>query len=178
MINVILYHPEIPQNTGNIMRTCVAMNARLHIIGPLPFSIDDKSLKRAGMDYIDSLELFYYHNYEEFYEKFSDKEIYYITRYAKKTYSDVQYKDYVNDDVYVMFGRESTGIDHDILRDHLDRCLRIPMVPNARSMNLSNCVAIVVSEICRQHDFINLAKHEVIKGENFLIEEKKSIAND
>ena len=73
MINVILYHPEIPQNTGNIMRTCVAMNARLHIIGPLPFSIDDKSLKRAGMDYIDSLELFYYHNYEEFYEKFSDK---------------------------------------------------------------------------------------------------------
>ena len=87
-------------------------------------------------------------------------------------------KDYVNDDVYVMFGRESTGIDHDILRDHLDRCLRIPMVPNARSMNLSNCVAIVVSEICRQHDFINLAKHEVIKGEDFLIEEKKSIAND
>ena len=173
MINVILYHPEIPQNTGNIMRTCVAMNARLIIIGPLPFSIDDKALKRAGMDYIDSLDLRYYNNYEEFYKDYKDKKIYYISRYAKKTYSDISYGNYENEEIYVMFGRESTGIDHEILRGHFDDCLRIPMIAEARSMNLSNCVAIVVSEVCRQNDFANLAKHEVIKGEDFLFNEKK-----
>ncbi len=173
MLNIILYHPEIPQNTGNIMRTCVALNAKLHIIGPLPFTLNEKSLKRAGMDYIDELQMVYYHNYEEFLEKNNDKVIWYITRYSNKTYTDVNYGDYTSNDVYLMFGRESTGIDHDILREHFDHSLRIPMVENARSMNLSNCVAIVASEVCRQNNFNGLVRHEVIKGENFLFEENK-----
>lgn len=173
MLHVILYHPEIPQNTGNIMRTCVAMNAHLHIIGPLPFTLDEKSLKRAGMDYIDNLQMTYYHNYEEFDEKYHNQKIWYVTRYSNKTYSDVELGSYTDDDVYLMFGRESTGIDHEILRNHFDTCLRIPMVADARSMNLSNCVAIVVAEACRQNNFASLVRHEVIKGENFLFEEKK-----
>ncbi|MCF0117974.1 MAG: tRNA (cytidine(34)-2'-O)-methyltransferase [Bacilli bacterium] len=171
MIRVILYHPEIPQNTGNIMRTCVAMNAQLIIIGPIPFSLDEKALKRAGMDYIKDLDMKYYHNYDEFYEDFKNEEIFYITRYANKTHSDVNFKSLEGNDINVMFGRESTGIDHDILRNHFDHCLRIPMVANARSMNLSNCVAIVVAEINRQLDFAGLERHEVIKGEDFLKKE-------
>ncbi len=172
MINVVLYRPEKPQNTGNIMRTCVAIHACLHIIGPLSFSIDSKDLKRVGMDYIDDLKMFFYENYEEFLKQHPNQEVYYVTRYAETVYSSFDFSDPVKD-IYVMFGRESTGIPHDILREHPDHLLRLPMVPEARSLNLSNCVAIIVYEILRQQKFPNLATSEAIKGEDFLINESK-----
>ena len=170
MINVVLYQPEIPQNTGNIMRTCVAVGATLHIIGPLPFSIDEKSLKRSGMDYINNLKMFYYDSYEEFLKKNPSADIYYVTRYADTVYSGFDLSD-VTRNIYLMFGRESTGSPHDILREHPDRLMRLPMVPNARSLNLSNCVAIVVYETLRQQKFMNLSTSEAIKGEVFLTKE-------
>ena len=170
MIHVILYRPEKPQNTGNIMRTCVAINARLHIIGPITFSIDSKDLQRVGLDYIENLKYDFYENYEQFLKDFSDKEIYYVTRYSKKVYSTFDFSD-LKKDVYLMFGRESTGIPHDILREHPDHLLRIPMVPDARSLNLSNCVAIVAYEVLRQESFPELSTHEAIKGEDFLEQE-------
>ena len=172
MINIVLYRPEKPQNTGNIMRTCVAIHATLHIIGPLSFSIDNKDLKRVGMDYIDDLKMFYYKNYEEFDKKFHNQEIFYITRYSDKVYSGFDFSNPIKD-IFVMFGRESTGIPHDILRNHPDHLLRLPMVPEARSLNLSNCVAIVAYEILRQQNFPNLSTSEAIKGSDFLIKEKK-----
>lgn len=171
MIHVILYRPEKPQNTGNIMRTCVAIHATLHVIGPLTFSIDSKDLKRVGMDYIDDLKMEYYENYEEFEKRFTCKKIYYVTRYSNKVYSEFDLSDPV-EDIAVMFGRESTGIPHDILRAHEDHLLRIPMVPEARSLNLSNCVAIIVYEILRQQKFPSLSTSEAIKGEEFLVNEK------
>lgn len=172
MINVVLYRPEKPQNTGNIMRTCVAVNATLHIIGPLSFSIDSKDLKRVGMDYIDNLKLFYYENYEEFIKKHPHEKTYYVTRYASKVYSSYDLSNSI-EDIYLMFGRESTGIPHDILRDNPDYLMRLPMVPNARSLNLSNCVAIVVYEVLRQQNFLDLSTSEAIKGEDFLYKENK-----
>ena len=170
MINVVLYRPEKPQNTGNIMRTCVAIHAVLHIIGPLSFSIESKDLKRVGMDYIDDLKMFYYPTYEDFLKKYKDQEIFYVTRYSQKVYSEFDFRNQVKD-VFVMFGRESTGIPHDILREHPGHLLRFPMVPEARSLNLSNCVAIMVYEILRQQGFPNLSTSEAIKGEDFLEKE-------
>ena len=172
MINIVLYRPEKPQNTGNIMRTCVAIHAALHIIGPLTFSIDSKDLKRVGMDYIDDLKMFYYENYDEFLQKNRNADLYYVTRYSNKVYSSFDFSDPVKD-IYVMFGRESTGIPHEILRDNPERLLRLPMVPEARSLNLSNCVAIIAYEILRQQNFLNLSTSEAIKGEDFL--EKENI---
>lgn len=172
MINIVLYRPEKPQNTGNIMRTCVAIHAALHIIGPLTFSIDSKDLKRVGMDYIDDLKMFYYENYDEFLQKNRNADLYYVTRYSNRVYSSFDFSDPVKD-IYVMFGRESTGIPHEILRNNPERLLRLPMVPEARSLNLSNCVAIISYEILRQQNFLNLSTSEAIKGEDFL--EKENI---
>ena len=172
MINIILYRPEKPQNTGNIMRTCVAIHAKLHIIGPLTFSIDSKDLKRVGMDYIDDLKMEYYQDYEDFLKRSNLDNIYYITRYSNKVYSSFDLSNPVKD-IGLMFGRESTGIPHDILRSHPDRCMRIPMVPEARSLNLSNCVAIVAYEVLRQQKYPELSTSEAIKGEDFLINETK-----
>lgn len=172
MIHIVLYQPEKPQNTGNIMRTCVAIHACLHIIGPLSFSIDSKDLKRVGMDYIDDLKMFYYQDWNEFTNMHPNQDIYYVTRYADTVYSSFDFSNPIKD-IYVMFGRESAGIPHDILRDHPDRLLRIPMVPEARSLNLSNCVAILAYEILRQQKFPNLATSEAIKGEDFLQKELK-----
>ena len=171
MIHVILYRPEKPQNTGNIMRTCVAIHAALHIIGPLSFSLETKDLKRVGMDYIDDLKLFYYFSFADFTHQHPDANLYYVTRYANQVYSSFDFSDVVSD-YYLMFGRESTGIPHDILCEHPNRLLRLPMVPEARSLNLSNCVAILVYEVLRQQKFLNLATSESIKGENFLSKEK------
>ena len=171
MINIVLYRPEKPQNTGNIMRTCVAIHATLHIIGPITFSIDSKDLKRVGMDYIDDLKMFFYPTYEDFLKKNKNADTYYVTRYSQEVYSSFDFSDPV-EDIFVMFGRESTGIPHDILRDHPDRLLRIPMVPEARSLNLSNCVAIVAYEILRQQKYLGLSTSEAIKGEDFLDKEK------
>ena len=172
MLNIILYRPEKPQNTGNIMRTCVAIHAKLHIIGPLTFSIDSKDLKRVGMDYIDDLKMEYYQDYEDFVKRSQLDNIYYITRYSNKVYSSFDLSNPVND-IGLMFGRESTGIPHDILRSHPDKCMRIPMVPEARSLNLSNCVAIVAYEVLRQQKYPELSTSEAIKGEDFLEKETK-----
>ena len=168
MINVILYQPEKPMNTGNVMRTCKATGATLHIIGPLTYSIDDKGLKRAGMDYLIGLEYFYYNNYEEFILKNNNPKVHYITRYGFKAPSEVDFSN-VDEDVFVMFGKESTGIPKNILKQDLERCYRLPMKEDTRSLNLSNCVAIVVYEILRQQNYISLARYESIKGEDFLI---------
>ena len=153
MINVVLFQPEKPQNTGNIMRTCVASGTKLHIIGPLTYKIDDKGLKRAGMDYLVGFNFEYYDSYEEFKNKNDNPVVHYITRYGKKAPSDIDF---------------STGIPKEILKDHLDYCYRIPMIEGVRSLNLSNCVAIVVYEILRQQKYVGLSSVETIKGESFL----------
>ena len=172
MIYIILYRPEKPMNTGNSMRTAVAVNATLVIIGPISFSLSDKDLKRVGLDYIDNLKLEYYPTYDEFLKHYDENNIYYVTRYSKKVYSSFDFSN-PTEDVYLMFGRESTGIPHDILLKHYEKTLRLPMVPEARSLNLSNCVAIVTYEVLRQRKFIGLSTSEAIKGEDFLINEKK-----
>ena len=172
MIHIVLYRPEKPQNTGNIMRTCVAIHATLHIIGPITFSVENKDLKRVGMDYIDDLKMRFYPTYDDFVKEHANADIYYVTRYAKTVYSSYDLSKHIGD-IYLMFGRESTGIPHDILKAHQDKLMRIPMVPEARSLNLSNCVAIVAYEILRQQKFPNLATSEAIKGEDFLINENK-----
>ena len=171
MIHIVLYRPEKPQNTGNIMRTCVAINATLDIIGPLSFSLDSKDLKRAGMDYIDSLKYNFFPTYEDYLKEYPNADTYYVTRYSNKVYSSFNFEN-ITHDIFLMFGRESTGIPHDILKAHPDRLLRIPMVPEARSLNLSNSVAIVVYEVLRQAKFPNLSTHESIKGEDFLFKKE------
>jgi tRNA (cytidine/uridine-2'-O-)-methyltransferase len=169
MINVVLYRPEKPQNTGNIMRTCVAIHAVLHIIGPLTFSIDSKDLKRVGMDYIDDLKMFFYPTYEDFIKKYKNQEIYYVTRYSQKVYSSFDFTDQVKD-IFVMFGRESTGIPYKVLHEHLDHCFRIPTTDKIRSLNLSNCVAMVLFYTMSQLNYPDLIRHEpdTFKGENFI----------
>lgn len=162
MIHIILFHPEIPANTGNILRTAMATNSMVHIIGPIPFDISDKSLKRAGMDYLKEAKYIYYDSYDEFVKQIGDVKIYYVTKYGTNVYSNVDFSDPV-DDVYVMFGRESTGIDKEILSKNKEMTLRIPMLSTARSLNLSNSVAIVVYEILRQKKFPSLATFDMIK---------------
>ena len=168
MINIVLYRPEIPQNTGNIMRTCVATNTKLHLIKPLGFSLDEKSIKRSGANYIDKLSYEVYDNYEDFKSKNSGT-FYFFTRYGKKTHSDFDYSN-KNENIYLIFGKESSGIDKKILKDNLEHCMRIPMTEDVRSLNLSNCAAIVVYEVLRQQNYNDLIRHEVQKGENFLEE--------
>lgn len=162
MIHIILFHPEIPQNTGNILRTAMATNSVVHIIGPIPFDISDKALQRAGMDYIKDAKFDYFDSYEEFLEKYRTKKIFYVTKYGVNVYSKVDFSNPL-DDVYVMFGRESTGIDKGILKAHKEMTIRIPMMSTARSLNLSNSVAIVAYEILRQQNFPNLATFDMIK---------------
>ena len=151
-LNIVLYEPEIPANTGNIGRTCVATNTRLHLIEPLGFSLEEKQLKRAGMDYWKELDVTTYVNWEDFCQKNPDAKIYYATTKAKHVYSEVAYEP----DCYIMFGKESAGIPEEILKENPDTCVRIPMVGETRSLNLSNSVAIVLYEALRQNDFSNM----------------------
>jgi len=167
MINIVLYEPEIPENTGNIMRTCVATNARLHLIEPLGFKVDDRHLKRAGVNYIDKLEYFIYKDWNDFISK-NKGTFYYFTRYGKKPHDSFDYKEI--DDVYLIFGKESTGIPRNILKNDLEHCMRIPMTSNVRSLNLSNCVAICVYEVLRQKGYPDLLFKEPHKSENFIID--------
>ncbi|MDR5658981.1 tRNA (uridine(34)/cytosine(34)/5-carboxymethylaminomethyluridine(34)-2'-O)-methyltransferase TrmL [Serpentinicella sp. ANB-PHB4] len=150
-LNIVLLEPEIPQNTGNIARTCVITNTALHIIGPMGFSLDEKQVKRAGLDYWDLLEFKYYDSYEEFVSKNPDATIYYATTKAKKKFTDVQYEE----NCFIMFGKETAGIPKAILDANQENCIRIPMlhIEKARSLNLSNSVAISVYEALRQWDF-------------------------
>ena len=156
-LNIVLLEPEIPANTGNIGRTCVATGTKLHLIEPLGFSISEKALKRAGMDYWKDLDVTTYLDYEDFVEKNPNAKIYYATTKALKTYTDVQYED----DCYIMFGKESAGIPEEILVEHKEDCVRIPMVGDIRSLNLGNSVAIVLYEALRQNGFagMNLEGH-------------------
>ncbi len=149
MINIVLHEPEMPANTGNIGRTCVATGARLHLIEPMGFRINDKTVKRAGLDYWDKLDVTIYDDYADFLEKNPGAKIYMATTKAHHTYTEVQYED----DCYIMFGKESAGIPEEILVDHEDTCIRIPMVGDIRSLNLSNSVAIVLYEALRQGGF-------------------------
>lgn len=148
-LNIVLYEPEIPSNTGNIGRTCVATGTRLHLIEPLGFRLNEKAIRRAGMDYWSDLDVTTYVNYEEFLEKNSGAKIYMATTKSRQTYTEVSYEP----DCYIMFGKESAGIPEEILVNHPDTCVRIPMIGETRSLNLSNSVAIVLYEALRQNNF-------------------------
>lgn len=152
MLNIVLVEPEIPQNTGNIARTCAATGARLHIVKPMGFTIDDKKLKRAGLDYWHLLGVVYYDSLDNFMEKNKDGRFWYATTKAPHVYSEVEY----NDGDYILFGKETKGLPEDFLHENPQRCVRIPMISEARSLNLSNSVAIVAYEALRQLDFPGL----------------------
>ena len=151
-MNIVLYEPEMPANTGNIGRTCVATNTRLHLIEPLGFRLNEKNLKRAGMDYWDKLDVTTYIDYDDFIRRNPGAKIYMATTKAPKAYTDVEYEP----DCYIMFGKESAGIPEEILVKHKDDCIRISMVPDIRSLNLGNSVAIVLYEALRQNAFAGM----------------------
>lgn len=166
MINVVLFEPEIPANTGNIMRTCAGTNTKLHLIKPLGFSLEDKYIKRCGVNYIDKCDYTVYENFEDFLSK-NNGTFYYLTRYGKKPHTKFNYSD-VNENIYFIFGKESTGIPKEILQHDLEHCLRIPMTDNIRALNLSNTVAILIYEALRQQNYRDLLFVEPFKGENYL----------
>ena len=158
-LNIVLVEPEIPQNTGNIARTCAATGARLHLVRPMGFEVDDKKLKRAGLDYWYLLDITYYENLTDFFEKNPDGKFFYFTTKARKCHSDVEYPD----NAYLVFGKETKGLPEDFLAAHYEKCIRIPMRADARSLNLSNAVAITVFEALRQLDFPGLTDHGKMK---------------
>ena len=153
-LNIVLFEPEIPANTGNIGRPCVATGTRLHLIEPLGFRLNEKEIKRAGMDYWEHLDVTRYINFEDFLEKNPGAKIYMATTKSKQTYTDVHYEE----DCYIMFGKESAGIPEEILLDNKETCVRIPMLDEIRSLNLSNSVAIVLYEALRQQGFAHFQK--------------------
>lgn len=149
MINIVLVEPEIPQNTGNIARTCAATGMRLHVIEPIGFEISDRTVRRAGLDYWQYLDITIYKNYDEFLSKNSG-DFYYCTTKGKNIYSDA---DLSSDNLYLLFGKETKGLPEPLLKDNYDKCIRIPMINDARSLNLSNSVAIIGYEALRQQGF-------------------------
>lgn len=151
-MHIILHQPEIPGNTGNIGRTCVATGTPLHLIEPLGFRLDEKSIRRAGMDYWQHLDLHRYMNFEEFQKEHPDAKIWMATTKAKRSYTEVEF----GPDDFIMFGKESAGIPEEILVEHEETCIRIPMLPTIRSLNLSNSVSIVLYEALRQNNFCNM----------------------
>ena len=163
ILNIVLIEPEIPQNTGNIARTCAATGARLHLVGPMGFTIDDRKLKRAGLDYWHFLDITYYDSTEEFFEKNRDGKFYYFSTKAKHTYSEISYPD----GCYILFGKETKGLPEKLLHDNPDTTVRIPMIGEARSLNLSNSVAIGVYEILRQWEFPQLQEFGKLREYNW-----------
>lgn len=166
MINIVLFEPEIPGNTGNIMRTCVATNSKLHLIKPLGFSLDEKYIKRSGVNYIDKCDYTVYENIEDFYSK-NEGTYYYLTRYGHKPHTSFDYSD-SKENIYFIFGKESTGIPPHLLKPHLDHCMRMPMTDNVRALNLSNTVAIMTYEALRQQNYNDLLRDEPHKGDSFI----------
>lgn len=163
MIHVVLFQPEIPPNTGNIIRTCMASNAQLHLIKPLGFRIDDAAFKRAGLDYLRSFKFSTYENYEDFVEKCHPENVYIITRFGNQCHSEINVSD-PNKDYYFIFGSETHGLPeriHDIYHEYQ---VRIPMAAQARCLNLSNSVAIIVYEALRQQNYPNLSRKNVLEG--------------
>jgi len=150
-INIVMVEPEIPQNTGNVARTCAATGARLHLVGPMGFKIDDKKLKRAGLDYWQYLDITSYDSLEDFFAK-NNGNFYYFTTKARHSYTEINYPD----DCYILFGKETKGLPEELLLKNPDTCVRIPIMGEIRSLNLSNSVAIGVYEILRQWDFPTL----------------------
>lgn len=166
MINVVLFEPEIPANTGNIMRTCAGTGTKLHLIKPLGFSLEDKYVKRCGVNYIDKCNYTVYENFDDFLSKNSGT-FYYLTRYGNKPHTTFDYSN-KDENIYFIFGKESTGIPKEILKHDLEHCLRIPMNDNIRALNLSNTVAILVYEALRQQNYRDLLMSEPFKGEDYL----------
>ena len=155
-INIVMVEPEIPQNTGNIARTCAATGGKLHLVEPLGFDISEKAVKRAGLDYWDKLEIETHKSFEKFLEKYKPEEnnMFFVTTKGKTCYSDANYSGL--DEVFLLFGKETKGLPEDILKKYLDKTIRIPMLPTLRSLNLSNSVAIVIYEVLRQNNFDKL----------------------
>lgn len=169
MLNIVLYEPLIPQNTGNIMRTCVGVNATLHLIEPLGFFLEEKHLKRSALDYFPLLKLKVYPNFEAFQVENIGK-YFFLSRYGNKVYSEVDYKQYKDKPIYFIFGKETTGVSRPLLAHNFENTFRIPTNDKIRSLNLSNSVSIVVYEYLRQLDFLDLSKEEpeTLKGKDYL----------
>ena len=155
-LNIVMVEPEIPQNTGNIARTCAITGAKLHLIHPLGFKIDEKSIKRAGLDYWDKVEIEEHDSLDKFLDKYKPEEnnMFFVTTKGKQVYSDIDYSEM--DEVFALFGKETKGLPEDILKKYIDKTIRIPMREGLRSLNLSNSVAIVAYDIFRQCDFFNM----------------------
>ena len=164
MLNIVLVEPEIPQNCGNIARTCAATGARLHLIRPLGFDISEKAVKRAGLDYWNLVEVFDYENLEDFFSKNKVEQMFCLSTKAPKAYTQVQFQD----GCYLFFGKETKGLPEAFLEAHREDCIRIPMRQEARSLNLSNSVAITVFEALRQQDFPGLLDHGIMTNEKFI----------
>lgn len=171
MLNIVLFEPEIPMNTGNIMRTCIATNTHLHLIKPLGFSLDEKSVRRSGVNYIDKCKYTVYENIEDFFSK-NKGTYYFLTRYGHTPHTSYDYSN-KDESIYFIFGKESTGIPREILKPHLDTCARIPMTSDVRALNLSNSVAIVLYEALRQQNYPNLLFDEPHKEKDYI--EKASL---
>lgn len=168
MNHIVLFEPEIPQNTGNIMRTCVATNTTLHLIKPLGFLLDDAHLKRSGVNYIEHLTYYVYENFDDFLRKNPEGEYYFFTRYGHQPHTSFDYSNKNHQNLYFIFGKESTGIPKEILKNYLDHCMRLPMTANVRALNLSNCCAIVIYEALRQQNYNDLLFDEPHKEKDYL----------
>lgn len=166
-VHVVLYEPEIPQNTGNIIRTCVATGCRLHLIEPLGFDLYAKSIRRSTTNHLENADIKTYPDYPSFCRA-NPGEYYFLTRYGKRPHSAIDFTAGSSTEIYLLFGKESTGIPYPILAEHLDRCFRIPMSAHCRSLNLSNSVGIAVYEVMRQLGYPGLSFCETEKGEDFL----------
>lgn len=162
-LNIVMVEPEIPQNAGNVARTCAATGARLHLVGPMGFTPDDKKLKRAGLDYWHLLDITYYNSLDEFFEKNSDGSFFYFSTKAQNRHTDVKYPE----KVYIVFGKETAGLPEKLLFDNAENCVRIPMIDEARSLNLSNAIAIGVYEVLRQWDYPELLESGELRNYNW-----------
>lgn len=168
MLNIVLFEPEIPGNTGNIMRTCVATDTKLHLIKPLGFSLSEKYIKRSGVNYIEKCQYKVYENIQEFFDQ-NEGTYYFLTRYGHKPHTSFDYSNQ-QENIYFIFGKESRGIPPQILKPYLNNCMRIPMTKNVRALNLSNSVAIMIYEALRQQNFKDLLFDEPHKSKNFIEE--------
>lgn len=162
-LNIVMVEPEIPQNAGNVARTCAATGARLHLVGPMGFTPDDKKLKRAGLDYWHLLDITYYNSLDEFFEKNSDGNFYYFSTKAQNRHTDVEYPE----KVYLVFGKETAGLPENLLYENAESCVRIPMIDEARSLNLSNAIAIGVYEVLRQWNYPELLESGELRNYNW-----------
>lgn len=162
-LNIVMVEPEIPQNAGNVARTCAATGARLHLVGPMGFTPDDKKLKRAGLDYWHLLDITYYNSLDEFFEKNSDGNFYYFSTKAQNRHTDAEYPE----KVYLVFGKETAGLPENLLYKNAESCVRIPMIDEARSLNLSNAIAIGVYEVLRQWDYPELLESGELRNYNW-----------